>query len=191
MIFIVPFFLLVARIGEASHPGPWCDLDESQASVLEPDHFDIGAGLALVEQYSNPCPGRASLGHVGCLATPSLSSAKAFAGARAGVVFKLGESGLGYYRDDEATRGTGVSCVAVPRDLAASSPPVSLLSTAQGQGASRRDAFSCSPLLKGLVAASYPCVSLPAVPVQDVPRKRRARRNHGGYVDVVQMNATY
>ncbi len=89
-IFVVFVFGAGVRIGEAGNPGPGPGaLDDSQASILS----DTGSAYGTIGPWDEDLLDPAS-----CIST-LFAASKKFSGARHGMVFKLGDQGLGYYKD--------------------------------------------------------------------------------------------
>ena len=88
------------RIGEAQHPGPNCthhqlDFDDSEGSVLSDEGQDWlgGDNHGYDEEWFNECLLEKTENYA------DFVSAKKFSGRKVGMVFRIGEQGLGYYRD--------------------------------------------------------------------------------------------
>ena len=86
------------RIGEAGNPGPGTGLDNSQVSAWvewtdDETHRDPWSNGPPLDDLS----GGAVAG--GVMLAPPFVAARKFSGHQPGAVFKMGEHGLGYYRD--------------------------------------------------------------------------------------------
>ena len=91
MIMLVCFFGPGWRIGEAHNPGP--GIGDSQASLDWDD--ELPAAAPWDDEPATADMAQSAVGQE----VPSFVSAKKFAGRRPGAVFKLGDAGLGYYKD--------------------------------------------------------------------------------------------
>ncbi len=96
LLALVCFFGPGRCIGEATNPGPAVlDLDDPEGASWQGDESDEAASCAA---WSESPP--LELGATHCREVPAFVAARKFAGARPGMVFKLGSQGIGYYRDD-------------------------------------------------------------------------------------------
>ena len=111
-----PYWQVEKRIGEARKPGPPGDIDDPNAAydIDEHDGDGIGIGHGAVSQPDVGLGVIVNEAFTRSLGQRCFVHSVAFKGARPGAVFKMGEQGLGYYRD---TRGS--DCAAAAQTAAA------------------------------------------------------------------------
>ena len=208
--FVTPFY----RFGEAQNPGPrqdlgfdyeddplqWTDhdlavhIDEQLCDVYsQPPEWPPDLEASLFEVTPPPSPTAPPV--VPPWPPPSFAPSPAFVGARRGCVFKLGHSGLGYYRDEPPSLGTFDPTPRRARLHTANRPVLSLdallLPVPSNAQATHTPVVSSARWPAGVPPLSpetHPTSSLPDVPVarrRRNPRRKRTART--GYLANAQL----